>query len=167
MVVASGLLERPYVFEGNDLPGVMLSTAARRLVNLYSVKPGQRAVVFTGNDEGIAAAEDLGDIGVEVVRVVDARRGEGIRRASGRGQVSLVELDDGTAIACDTLITAVGWTAPTSLLNMSGDVPRYDEAAARFVPGPCLQQNVLATGGIVGDGSLDELVAHGRAVGRG
>ena len=166
LVVASGLIERPYVFEGNDLPGVMLSTAARRLVNLYSVKPGQRAVVFTGNDEGTAAAEDLEDIGVEVVRVVDARRGEGIRRACGRGQVSVVELDDGTAIACDTLVTAVGWTAPTSLLNMSGDVPRYDETAARFVPGPCLQQNVLATGGIVGDGSLDELVAHGRGVGR-
>ena len=30
-------------------------------------------------------------------------------------------------VACDLLVTAVGWTAPTSLLNMSGDVPRYDE----------------------------------------
>ena len=34
LVVAPGLIERPYVFAGNDLPGVMLSTAARRLVNL-------------------------------------------------------------------------------------------------------------------------------------
>ncbi len=165
LVVAPGLIERPYVFEGNDLPGVMLSTAARRLVNLYSVKPGHRAVVFTGNDEGTAAAQDLEDIGVLVVRVVDARRGEGIRRAGGRGQVALVELEDGTTIACDTLVTAVGWTAPTSLLNMAGNLPRYDETAARFVPGRCAQQNVLATGGIVGDGSLDELAAHGRAVG--
>ncbi|MGH3343310.1 MAG: 2Fe-2S iron-sulfur cluster-binding protein, partial [Carbonactinosporaceae bacterium] len=46
LVVAPGLIERPYVFAGNDLPGVMLSTAVRRLVNLWAVKPGERAVVF-------------------------------------------------------------------------------------------------------------------------
>ncbi|MBA3290068.1 MAG: (2Fe-2S)-binding protein, partial [Actinobacteria bacterium] len=49
LVVAAGLIERPYVFEGNDIPGVMLSTAVRRLINLYAVKPGERAVVFTAN----------------------------------------------------------------------------------------------------------------------
>ncbi len=88
-----------------------------------------------------------------------------MRRARGRGQVAAVELEDGSSIECDLLVTAVGWTAPTSLLNMSGDVPRYEPYSARFVPGGHLPQNVLATGGIVGDGSLDELVAHGRAVG--
>jgi sarcosine oxidase subunit alpha len=34
LVVAPGLIERPYIFEGNDTPGVILSTAARRLRNL-------------------------------------------------------------------------------------------------------------------------------------
>jgi sarcosine oxidase, subunit alpha len=165
LVVAPGLIERPYVFEGNDLPGVMLATGARRLVNLYSVRPGRRAVVFTANEEGLAAAEDLDAVGVEVVQVVDARRGEGIRRARGRSHVLAVELEDGADVACDLLVTAVGWTAPTSLLNMAGDVPRYDENAARFVPGGHGQPDVLATGGVVGDGSLDELAAHGRAVG--
>src|SRR5258706_7595719 len=43
LVVAPGLIERPYVFAGNDLPGVMLSTAGRPLINLYAVKPGQQA----------------------------------------------------------------------------------------------------------------------------
>ena len=165
LVVAPGLLERPYVFEGNDLPGVMLATAVRRLVNLYALRPGHRAVVFTGNTEGIAAAGDLESVGVEVVRVVDARLGEAIVRARGRDHVSQVELGDGSKVECDLLVTAVGWTAPTSLLNMSGDIPRYDEKAARFVPGGSLPSNVLATGGVVGDGSLDELVAHGAAVG--
>ena len=84
--------------------------------------------------------EDLDDVGVEVVRVVDARRGEAIRRARGMGHVSSVELDDGSEIECDLLVTAVGWTAPTSLLNMSGDMPRYDENAARFVPDGHLPQ---------------------------
>ncbi|NNC80773.1 MAG: FAD-dependent oxidoreductase, partial [Acidimicrobiales bacterium] len=49
LVVAAGLIERPYVFAGNDKPGVMLSGAARRLINLYAVKPGIRAVVFSAN----------------------------------------------------------------------------------------------------------------------
>ena len=40
LVVAAGLIERPYVFEGNDEPGVMLSTAVRRLVNLWAVRAG-------------------------------------------------------------------------------------------------------------------------------
>jgi len=52
LVVAPGLIERPYVFAGNDVPGVLLSTAVRRLVNLYAVRPGERAVVFTANASG-------------------------------------------------------------------------------------------------------------------
>ena len=165
LVVAVGLIERPYVFEGNDRPGVMLSTAARRLVNLYAVKPGERAVVFLANEEGEAAAEDLRRVGVEVVRVVDARRGGGLVRARGRRGLESVELSNGVTLSCDLLVTAVGWTAPTMLLNAAGDRPVYNEQAARFVPGQGLPRNVLATGGIVGDGTLDLLIEHGRATG--
>jgi sarcosine oxidase subunit alpha len=165
LVVAPGLIERPYVFEGNDLPGVILSTAARRLVNLHAVKPGQRAVVFTGNAEGAAAADDLARIGVEIVRIVDATSGGELVRATGSGGISGVELGDGAVLDCDLLVTAAGWTAPTLLLNMSGDRPVYDQRAARYVPGGTLADNVFATGGIVGDGTTDSLVAHGHAVG--
>lgn len=165
LVVAAGLVERPYVFEGNDLPGVMLGTAARRLVNLYAVRPGSRAVVFTANDEGDAAAADLRRAGTEVVRVVDARRGEGIVRATGRGRVRAVELTDGTRLPADLLVTSVGWTAPTTLLNMAGNRPAWDPSAARFLPGSDLPPDVLAAGGIAGDGGADELIAHGEAVG--
>jgi len=166
LVVAPGLIERPYVFEGNDLPGVMMSTAARRLVNLYAVKPGSQAVVFTANDEGAAAAADLQGIGVDIARLVDARAGGRLVRARGRGGVlSGVDLGDGTTVECDLLVTAVGWTAPTLLTNMAGDRPVYLERAARFVPSTSLPVRVLVTGGIVGDGSATELVAHGSAVG--
>jgi sarcosine oxidase subunit alpha len=165
LVVAPGLIERPYVFAGNDLPGVMLSTAVRRLINLYAVAPGSRAVVLSANAEGDAAAADLDRVGVEVARVVDARRGEDVRRAFGRGTLAGVELADGTRLDCDLLVTATGWTAPTALLNMAGDRPVYDPAAARFRPGAGLPDTVLATGGIVGDGTVDEVVAHGAATG--
>ena len=165
LVAAPGLIERPYVFEGNDTPGVILSTAARRLINLYAVKPGERAVVFSANGSGDAAVRDLEIAGVEVARVVDARRGDDIVRVVGGKNVRSVECADGARIDCDLLVTAVGWTAPTSLLNMAGDRPVYDERAARFFPSR-LPDDVLATGGIAGDGTLDELLAHARATGR-
>jgi sarcosine oxidase, subunit alpha len=167
VIVAPGLIERPYVFEGNDLPGVMLSTAVRRLINLYAVRPGARAVVLTANPEGDAAVEDLRRAGVEIAAVVDARAGDTVVRATGRSGVSEVELSTGARISCDLLVTAVGWTAPTSLLNMSGDRPVYRPSAARFLPDPQrMPDNVLATGGIIGDGTVTELVAHATAIGR-
>lgn len=167
LVVAAGQIERPYVFEGNDLPGVMLSTAARRLVNLYAVRPGRRAVVMTANRAGDAAVEDLRRAGVEIAAVVDARGGEHVVRAEGRNGVRSVTLSSGREVECDLVVTATGWTTPTSLLNMSGDKPVYDPLYARFVPDPdALPDGVLATGGVVGDGSVEELVGHGEAVGR-
>jgi sarcosine oxidase subunit alpha len=165
LVVAAGKIERPYVFEGNDLPGVMLSGAAMRLMNLWAVRPGTRAVVVTGNDSGDRVAEQLESAGVAIAEVVDLRTSpDRLVRARGRRRVAKVELAGGSAVAADLLVTAVGWTTPTSLLNMAGDRPVYEASAARFLPGD-LPRDVLATGEIVGDGSLDEIVAHGRAVG--
>ncbi len=163
LVVAAGTIERPYVFEGNDLPGVMLSGAVRRLINLYAVKPGERAVVFTANPEGDLAAQDLSRAGVEVVEVVDARSGGDLVGAKGRGKLSTVEVGD-RSVDADLLVTSVGWTAPTSLLNMAGCRPVYDQGAARFVPTD-LPDDVLVTGGMVGDGSTEQLVAHGSVIG--
>lgn len=166
LVVAAGLIERPYVFDGNDLPGVMLSGAARRLTNLWAVRPGERAVVFTANDAGDATADDLAAAGVDVAEIVDARAGGRIVRAHGRGSVSEVELADGRRVACDLLVTATGWTVPSSLANQSGDDPVYDPSSARFRPDPArLPDSVLLTGGMVGDGTTGQLVEHGAAVG--
>jgi sarcosine oxidase, subunit alpha len=164
LVVAPGLIERPYVFEGNDTPGVILSTAARRLINLHAVKPGEQAVVFSANESGDAAAEDLRRVGVEVARLVDARRGGDLVRVKGGKGVRSVACADGAEIECDLLVTAVGWSAPTSLINMAGDRPVYDERAARFFSSH-LPDDVLACGGIAGDGTLEELLAHARATG--
>jgi sarcosine oxidase, subunit alpha len=165
LVVAPGLIERPYVFAGNDRPGIMLSTAVRRLINLWAVAPGERAVVFTANSDGDEAATLLSDVGIDVVRVIDARRGGNVVRTRGGLRLEAVELADGSTVECDLLVTATGWTAPTSLLNMAGDWPIYDPRAARFLPGGRLPSNVLVAGGLAGDGSVDELISHAEAVG--
>src|SRR5262249_18394892 len=49
LVVASGSYEIPMLFENNDLPGIMLGSAVRRLIHLYGALPGTRAVVVSVN----------------------------------------------------------------------------------------------------------------------
>ena len=165
LVVAPGLIERPYVFAGNDRPGVVTSGAARRLINLWGVKPGERAVVFTANSDGDAAVADLDRVGVEVAAVIDGRDGRRVSAAQGPPRALEAVVAGGTRTEADLLVVAAGWTAPTSLLNMAGDRPVYDPDAARFFPSDP-PSNVLATGGLAGDGSLDELRAHGAATGQ-
>ncbi len=166
LVVASGLIERPYVFDGNDLPGVMLSTGVRRLINLWAVKPGTWAMVMTANGSGDAAIADLERVGVLVRHVADARRGEAIARVGGgKKGVRWAELTDGQRIDCDLVVTATGWTAPTSLLNMAGDRPVYDATAARFFSSQ-LPDNVMVTGSMAGDGSSEQQIEHATATGQ-
>ncbi|WP_065761535.1 2Fe-2S iron-sulfur cluster-binding protein [Pseudomonas defluvii] len=78
-LICSGSFDQPVIFRNNDLPGVMLTSAAQRLMKLYAVKPGKRAVVLTGNDDGYLAALDLYEQGVEVAALVDLRSGPGNR----------------------------------------------------------------------------------------
>jgi sarcosine oxidase, subunit alpha len=73
VIVAAGVFEQPAVFRNNDLPGVMLASAAQRLIYRYAAKPMQRAAVLTANSEGYAAALDLLAAGVAVVAVIDLR----------------------------------------------------------------------------------------------
>ena len=73
ILVATGSLEQPAVFRNNDLPGVMMGSAAQRLIHLYGVRPGKKAVVLTANADGYGMALDLADAGVQVQAVVDLR----------------------------------------------------------------------------------------------
>ena len=73
VVLATGAIERPLAFEDNDLPGVMLASAARTYALRHGVRPGDRAVVFTNNDSAYEAVEPVVDAGTNIVAVVDAR----------------------------------------------------------------------------------------------
>ncbi len=72
-ILCTGALEQQAVFHNNDLPGVMMSSAAQRLIHLYAVCPGQAAVIVTGNNDGYANALDLLDAGVDVKAIIDLR----------------------------------------------------------------------------------------------
>lgn len=72
-IIASGSFEQHVVFRNNDLPGIVMSSAANRLMKHYAIKPGNKAVVLTGNDDGYATALNLQEQGVVVSAVVDMR----------------------------------------------------------------------------------------------
>jgi sarcosine oxidase subunit alpha len=72
-IYATGAIEQPLVFTGNDLPGVMLSGGARRLAALYGVRPGNSAVLLSCSDAGLRAADALRRLGVRIVAVADLR----------------------------------------------------------------------------------------------
>ena len=111
LVVATGCWEQPIVFRNNDLPGVMLGSAAQRMIHLWGIKPGERAVVATSDDHGYGAALDLLDAGCEVAAVVDLREdppeeplaAEVLRRhvpvLVGRTPYEAIANGDGTRVA--------------------------------------------------------------------
>jgi sarcosine oxidase subunit alpha len=72
-VIAAGAFDQPVIFRNNDLPGILLTSAAQRLMRLHAVAPGKRAVVLTGNNDGYLAALDLIEAGVTVAALVDMR----------------------------------------------------------------------------------------------
>ena len=108
-VFATGAIEQPLVFAGNDLPGVMLSGGARRLAALYGVSPGKRAVVATTSDRGLDAAAALRAVGVQIVAVADLRPEAGALAAALRA--------DGIPVfSAHTVIEARGSKAVTEAI---------------------------------------------------
>ncbi len=153
-VLATGAIERPLVFGGNDRPGVMMASAVSSYVNRFAAVPGGRAVVVTTGDSGWATAEHLLGAGVEVAAVVDTRAslpfaatrlrqagvdvlaGAGIARTRGR-TVSGVDIRDRTGrtrrISCDLVAMAGGWNPAIGLGSNLGARPVWSEAIQSFV----------------------------------
>jgi sarcosine oxidase, subunit alpha len=189
-VYATGAIEQPLVFPGNDLPGVMLSGGARRLVSLYAVQPGTRAVVATVDDRGIGAALALLEAGVEVACVADLRpegaggparhlEGHGVEvlngatvlEARGRNQLSGVVLGapgaedgDGRTIGCDLLVVSGGSSPATSLITQSGGRTSYDSVRGHFALAE-LPAAAFAAGEVTGNGMLEAAELSGALAG--
>ena len=177
VVLATGVQETPLLFENNDLPGVMLSSAARRLMALYAIRPGSRAVIATETVEGYQVALDLLDANVEVAAVVDSSddspgepaaalrergvailNGHQVVRAVGRGRVKaavVAPVDGGGSgsaqrIRCD-------------LLCMSGSAQPVDALLHQMGSS---QGGVSLAGQVSGANGVSEIVDHGNEAGR-
>jgi sarcosine oxidase subunit alpha len=151
IVVATGTIEQPLIFGGNDLVGVMLPDGARRLIRDFAVQPGTRAVVVAADDRALAVAEELAAAGVEVAATVDLRERDVTRiEARGkRGRLQSVSLD-AEAYDCDLLVAAGAAQPAYSLLAQAGASVSYDAARGIFVPTD-LPDGVEAVGRVTGE----------------
>ena len=73
VLLATGAIERPLVFPGNDRPGILLAGAAHTFLNRYGVRVGSRIVIVTSGDDAYQAALDLKAAGVDIAAIADLR----------------------------------------------------------------------------------------------
>jgi sarcosine oxidase subunit alpha len=189
-VFATGAIEQPLVFAGNDLPGVMLTGGARRLAALYAVSPGRRAVIATTSDRGLEAAAALRSAGVEIAAIADLRpeaseaaqklRLAGVPVFTGytvveaRGSTAVAEAviapvgaPDGTSeqsFTCDLLLISGGTVPATSLPLQAGARTAYDEARGHFALDH-LPVHCFAAGEVIGADSDEAVAVSGELAG--
>jgi sarcosine oxidase subunit alpha len=196
VVLATGVLEQPALFRNNDLPGIMLGSAAQKLVKLYGVCPGECAVVLTANDHGYGVALDLADAGVEIAAVLDMRASSadgplraavvnrGVRieagatvcEALGRQHVRAVRVSRVRAkgefeapfdtIACDLVCVSTGFAPNLALAAHAGARLVYDQRTAMHRAEE-LPAGITLTGSVNQCCALDAMLADGERAGGG
>ena len=160
VVTATGAIERPICFSGNDVPGVMLASAVRDYAVDYGVSVGDRTVVVTNNDDAYRTAITLKKLGLEIPAIIDARaggggalageaielgirveNGKGIARVKGNKRVEAVEIcvqaGEGAAletIKCDAVAMSGGWSPVVHLWSHCGGKLLWDDEKAMFRP---------------------------------
>ena len=195
VVAATGVYEQPAVFRNNDLPGIMLGTAAQRLMRLWAVKPGNRAVVLAANADAYGVALDLLDAGVAVEAIADLGRpreeDERVAAVRARGVSILPETAIAEAIEGDKHVAAVRLAPITGpgrfgfvckeiacdLVCVSvGYIPStqlLSQGGARLVPDEAtcmpavadLPPGLFAAGSVDGMWSVERCLADGRRSG--
>ncbi len=163
VLVATGAIERPLSFAGNDIPGVMLAGAVRDYVVNWAISPGARTVIVTNNDDAYRTALTLLDAGQEVPVIVDAREaaqsalidqarvrgvriltGTAIAKVKGGKRVTGVALcamnTGGSAVTeiidCEAVAMSGGWSPAVHLFSHCGGKLYWDDARAMFRPDP-------------------------------
>ncbi|MEM9317872.1 MAG: sarcosine oxidase subunit alpha family protein [Pseudomonadota bacterium] len=160
-VMATGALERPLVFGGNDKPGVMLAGALRTYLHRYAVVPGQKIILATNNDSPYQTAIDLAGIGASVTVVdlraqvaddliarlqeagVALRLGQGVVQATGWQTIKAAKIapvdENGrangapTKIPADLIAISGGWAPVVHLWSQRFGRPVYSSDGDVFV----------------------------------
>lgn len=192
-VMTTGAIERPFVFGGNDKPGVMLAGAARTYVNRYAILPGRNIVVATNNDSAYGVALDLARAGA-TVRLLDTRAntpddltepllqagvkifaGHGILAACGHNCVKkaiVAPVDSNgratgksSTLACDLIAVSAGWSPIVHLWSQRQQKPIFNETMACFVPENGSVKTLTCAGSATAIGDLKNTIAQGFAAG--
>lgn len=162
VITATGAIERPLSFAGNDVPGVLLASAVRDYVAEHGVSLGDRTVIVTNNDDAYRTAKVLLKAGLRVPAIVDVRPNpdsaivreikalgvnvhvkRAIAKVHGNDRVTGVSIclqaGDGAVmqeIRCDAVAMSGGWSPVVHLWSHCGGKLWWDEARAMFRPDP-------------------------------
>ncbi len=160
VIAATGAIERPLSFAGNDIPGVLLASAVRDYAVNWGVSLGDRMVVATNNDDAYRTAILAKQRGLDVAAIVDARaaptgaliaraRDLGIRVETGKAIASVrggkrvtgvslcAQAGEGTVteeISCDVVAMSGGWSPVVHLWSHCGGKLIWDDLQSMFVP---------------------------------
>jgi len=189
VIVATGCIERPLIFENNDRPGVMQAGCAHRLARTYGLLPGKSAVFSVGHDLGLEAAIDLADLGLKIPAVADCRvdrhdpdlvealakrnipflsgwAASKVEGDKGLDSVLLVSLG-GTSrrrVGCQVLVASAGLTPAGGPLWMAQAKMAYDPHTNFYLPRE-LPPGVQAAGRLLAYRDPDSIEASGRLAG--
>ncbi|MDA9744819.1 sarcosine oxidase subunit alpha family protein [Candidatus Pelagibacter sp.] len=164
VVIATGAIERPLIFNNNDRPGIILSSSIKKYIDYYGVKTGENISLFTNNDSAYETAISLNKSGVKVKVIIDIRensnsilsekiekagikilKGYTITNTDGYKKISSIDVmklskDGGSVIGnkitykCDCLGISGGWTPMVHLFTQSGGKLKFRNTDNVFIP---------------------------------
>ena len=196
VILATGAIERPLVFAGNDRPGVMLASAASSYLNRHAVLVGRKPIIFTNNDTAYSTALQMKAAGAEIQAIVDIRQaadGELVQEAKAAGikiltgstivgttgrhrvqDAAIAGLNSdgtlqsrlGTPFSCDSILMSGGWNPNVAVFSQSRGKLRFDDVLAAFVPDKAFQQT-QCVGACNGEMSTNGALSEGVEAGGG
>ena len=189
VITATGSLERPLIFDNNDRPGILLSSAIKRYADLFGVACGEKNIFLTNNDSAYESAISLIQKGIKVEAIVDNReeieskllyeveknnikvfKGFTIVNTNGYkkiNKVSLMKLSkDGQKVigskinlSCDCLGVSGGWTPAVHLFTQSGGKLKFREEDQVFIPNKYSSEQI-SIGACNGDLTLEDIIEN-------
>ena len=189
VITATGSLERPLIFDNNDRPGILLSSAINKYASLFGVVCGEKNILFTNNDSAYETAANLFRKGISIEAIIDNReeidsklikeseknnikiyKGYTIVDTYGYkriNKISIMQLSkDGQkvigskiSIPCDCLGISGGWTPSVHLFTQSGGKLKFRDDDQVFVPNT-YPSDQISVGSCKGDFTLDEILSN-------
>ena len=189
VITATGSIERPLIFDNNDRPGIMLSSAIKKYADFYGVACGKENVLFTNNDTAYETAISLNNKGIKINAIIDIREQNksdltneinkaGIKiynsytviNTKGYKKINKITImklskdgktvtDSKIDINCDCLGVSGGWTPAVHLFTQSGGKLKFDDNDNIFIPNK-YPSDQLSIGSCNGNLELEDIISN-------
>jgi len=188
VIIATGAIERPLVFNNNDRPGIILANSVNKYLNFYGVSCGLNNFIFTNNDSAYETAISLIEKGMSV-KIIDIRKmvnsgvvkqaeklginiywNSTVTNTFGYRKIKSIEImslsDDGsnimgnkTKVNCDCLAISGGWTPMVHMHTQSGGKLNFRDSDQVFTPKEEGKEQI-SVGSCNGYFELDEIIRN-------